>query len=494
MRASNHRPRAAALLALALALPLAPDAAAATQDDAAPAPAAPVADVQGYAARAIGPPAAKGGLLEGDLGIVTFAQLDELLLWRDGMSPIGQRSLQQLLEVRLVEHLGAKGGIEITDEAVAKRTSELDDEMRRGGMQGGLEELMRQQGVSVEEFKRYLRLSLIHEELTRRALKIAKSDPVTPDQQQLWLQNQMKERGTEAKEFPWAEGVVVTCGDLVITREEYAAHLRGETPANEQREACYLLLLERAVRARMPELGDAGASAALDREMKRRRTQAEADPKFRGAKYEQILQARGLSVDAVRRDPAIRAAALAHEAVDRQHDDASLRAEYEKERRRFDSLFGEAVEVRILYLNASPRPDDPLRPSFTKVEEKLRGLRDGIRTPEDFLAAVEIHSQDRGTRERKGLLGNLSRAGDSEDLAALRQAAFAVVDEAPDACSGRVFGPVRLTNGAALAMLGARIPAPTWTQMRENVHQDLRRRFLEAALLRDQVISYLDVK
>ena len=53
---------------------------------------------------------------------------------------------------------------------------------------------------------------------------------------------------------------------------------------------------------------------------------------------------------------------------------------------------------------------------------------------------------------------------------------------------------MRLTNGAALAMLGDRIPAPTWPQMRMNVHQDLRRRFLEATLLREQVVSYLDAK
>lgn len=491
MRAPIYRTPAVGLLVLTAALHVAPFAAA-QGEEAPPAAAADAAET--VAARAVGAPAAAGGLLEGARGVVTFDQLDELLLWRDGMSPIGQRSLQQLLEVRLVEHLGKAAGITITEEDVAKRTAALDDEIRAGGKQGGLEELMREGGVKLEDFRRYLRLSLVHEELTRRALEIPAGTEVTPDQQELWLQNQLKERGTQAEEFPWTKGVVVTSGDLTITRDEFAAHIRSETPENEQREACYLLLLERAVRARMPELGEAGAAAALDREMERRRAEAEADPKFRGAAYEQILTARGLSVEAVRRDPAIQAAALAHEAVDREHDDESLRAEYEKERRRFDSLFGEAVEVRILYMNASPRPDDPLRPSFKAVEEKLRELREGIRSPEDFLAAVEIHSQDRGTRERKGLLGNLSRAGDSADLAGLRQAAFAVVDRAPDACAGEVFGPVRLTNGAALAMLGDRIPAPTWPQMRKNVHQDLRRRFLEATLVREQVVSYLDAK
>ena len=401
MRAPIHRIPAVGLLVLTAALHVAPFAAA--QGEEAPPAAAAAADAaETVAARAVGAPAAAGGLLEGARGIVTFDQLDELLLWRDGMSPIGQRSLQQLLEVRLVEHLGSAAKIVITEVDVAKRTAALDDEIRAGGKQGGLEELMREGGVKLEDFRRYLRLSLVHEELTRRALEIPAGTEVTPDQQELWLQNQLKERGTQAEEFPWTKGVVVTSGDLTITRDEFAAHIRGETPENEQREACYLLLLERAVRARMPELGEAGAAAALDREMERRRAEAEADPKFRGAAYEQILTARGLSVEAVRRDPAIQAAALAHEAVDREHDDESLRAEYEKERRRFDSLFGEAVEVRILYMNASPRPDDPLRPSFKAVEEKLRELREGIRSPEDFLAAVEIHSQDRGTRERKG--------------------------------------------------------------------------------------------
>lgn len=481
------------LLALAsLALPVFPTA----QDAAAPAQAAPTqaAEPERYAARAVGPAAAKGGLLAGDLGRVTFEQLDDLLIWRDGRSPVGQRSLQQLVELRVVETLGARAGVQITDAKLAERTSKLDADMKKQGMAGGLQELMRAQGVTAEEFRRYLRLSMIHEELTRQALKIPKGTDVTPDQQQLWLQNELKERGSVVGEFPWTDGPVVTCGDISISRAEFAAHIRAETPAQEQREACYLLLLERAVRARMPELGEAGAEAALDREMKRREEQTLADPKFRGAAYDQVLSARGLSIEAVRRDPAIRAAALAHEAVDRQHDETSLRTEYEKERQRFDSLFGEAVEVRILYMNASPRPDDPLRPSFTEVEEKLGKLKEGIRSPEDFLAAVNVHSQDRATRERQGLLGNLARAGDSEDLAALRIAAFRTVDEDPDRCSGKVFGPVRLTNGAALAMLGARVPAPTWPQMQKNVHQDLRRRFLEESLRRDQIISYLDVK
>lgn len=456
-----------------------------TADDAGP---------KGYAGRAIGPAVGKGGLLEGRDGIVTFDDLENLLIWREGKSPSGQAALRQLIELRVVEHLGKEQGILISDEELGKRMAALDDEARRSGLRGGLTELMSSEGVKPEEFRRYLRLSMIHEGLTRRALGLKETAPITPDQQQLWLENTLKERGYKAMEHPWSDGIVAESGNLSITREEFAKHLRDEIADEEQREACFVILLERAVRKLMPEVSDVGAEAALDREIERRQREAAKDPKFKGASYDQVLNARGLSLESLRRDPAIRAAALAHDFVDRKHDAASIRRLYETERARFDSRFGEAVEVRILYKNASQRSDDPLRDSFAKVEKELASMRDAMEGPDDFLAAVDIHSQDRGTRERKGLLGTLTRHGNSDDLAGLREASFQVVDEDPDQCKGKILGPVRLTNGVVLVMLGDRTPAPTWPEMAKRVHQDQRRQFMERALTRDQVATYLDAK
>ena len=451
--------------------------------------------VQGFAARAVGPLAGADGPLSGDAGIVTYEQLDEVLIWRDGRSPQGQAALRQYLELRTLRHLAEQRGVKISEEALLARYEELDAQARTDGVPGGLSGFIERQGVEPAEFRRYLELSMIHAELTRRALGLAADKEPTADQQQLWLEDTLKERPYEEKPHPWAEGSVCSSGDLVIERGEFGEYLRRQVSDQDKKEALYLILLERAVRARMPEVSGEGVSAALDREMERRRTEATSDPRYQGVTYEQLLDARGLSVEALRRDPAIRAAALAHEAVDRENDDDALRAIYDAEREYFDGLFGESVEVRLLFKNAIDRDDDPLRPSFEKVEEELRAMIGAIESPEDFARAVEIHSEDRATRENGGLIGRIT-SGMPGIPKPIRDAVFRALDGAAKAengsVEGKIVGPVRLENGAILAMLTNRQPAPTWDEMRGNVHRDMRRRFLEATLPRTSVLTYLD--
>ncbi|MEM8713873.1 MAG: hypothetical protein AAGG01_23260, partial [Planctomycetota bacterium] len=449
---------------------------------------------EGFAARAIGAAVAEDGLLRGERGIVTFDDLNEVLIWRDGNSPSGEAALRQLLELRVIESVGKARGIQITEAMLDERYRFLDSRAREGGVAGGLADYIKSQGVDQKQFRDYLRLAMVHESVTRAALGLAADAEVTADQQQIWLAQELKDRGYQPQPHPWAEGVVCTSGDVVITRGEFADHLRSQVDDADEREACYLILLERAVRERMPEVSAEGASRALDRELERRAAEAEANPDFQGVAYGELLKARGLSIEAVRRDPAIRAAALAHEAIDRRHNDASLRAFYEEERQFFDGRFGEAVEIRVLFKNAVDEEDNPLVDSFRKVEQSLREMKAAIVGPEDFLRVVDQFSQDKTTRERGGLLGQITRAGASPELEALRREVFAVVDATPDAAEGTIIGPIRLGKGSVLALLGKRSPAPTWSEMQDHVHRELRGRFLNETLARKSVVTYVDAR
>lgn len=453
----------------------------------APTEPAPSFEPSERAAKAIGE---AESLLPGDAGVVTYDELRDLLVWREARSPSGQETLLELVKVRVVEKLGQQAKIEITDDALGARFREID-EAARAENPGGIAAIMKAQGISRDEFEEYLRLGMIHEELARRALDLPKGQSPSSDQQTLWLEGVLGERDYEEKSYPYEGGVVATSGDLTISRDEFAEQLLKTQSDDDVRYLSYLVLLERAILARMPEIDDAGVEGALDRELARRSEAASNNPQFQGATYEQVLNARGLSLEAVRRDPAIRAAALAHEAIDRKHTDEDLRRIYMDERDLFDSRFGEAVEVRILFKNASERADDPLRRPFGEVEEELANLKEALSGPEEFLRALQLHSEDATTREREGLLGKLTRVGSSEDLARLREAVFEVVDEAPDGTKGKILGPVRMTNGAVLAMLGERTPAPTWAEMKLNVHQELRRRFMEETLARDEVATFI---
>ncbi|MEM9803497.1 MAG: peptidylprolyl isomerase, partial [Planctomycetota bacterium] len=436
--------------------------------------------------------------LAGAARYVTYDELGDLLVWRDGRSPNGRAALRQLLELRVLRALAEERNVEITEDMLRKRFDELDAEARANGVEGGLASYIEAQGVAPDEFRRYLRLSMVHEELTRRALDVPAGTEVTADQQQLWLENELKEREYVERDHPWAESVVCSSGDVVITREEFEEQLREQVDDEDAKEALYLILLERAVRARMPEVTDDGVEAALDREIERRAEEARADVRYEGVAYEELLDARGLSLEALRRDPAIRAAALAHVAIDRQYDEDALRAFYETERDLFDGIFGESVEVRVYFRNASSREGDQIIPSFEAVEEEVQKILEAIATPDDFARAVELSSEDRGTKEKGGLLGRVAR-GTPGAPPELVEAVFAELDAArvdPERKSidGTLIGPVRLKNGVVIAMLSDRRPAPTWDGMRGNVHRELRRRFVEETLPRSSVLTYLDVR
>lgn len=422
------------------------------------------------------------------LAPVTIAELDETLLWRHALTQPGRAALRQLLEVRVLAALAATHEIVVSPADLNARFAALDAEARQSGQAGGLEGYLTETGVERAQFREYLRLAIIHERLTRRALGLAAEAQVTAEQQETWLKSELEGRPYTEEPFPYAEGVVARSGDVTISRAEYIEHVRSQIDAEVMRETCYLMLLERAVRRRVPDLSEAGVQSALEAELARRRVEAGDDPRYQGVTYEQLLEAKGLSLDALRRDPAIRSAALAHQFVDRSFNEAALRATYEKERDFFDGLFGHGVEVRALMLNATERPNELLPRSFEDADARLLELKRQVESQADFERLVKDVSDDRATRERGGLLGTVTR-GNVQLPELLRAQIFEYLEAHPGDVGGAVLGPYRLPGGSVLLQLGARRPAPTWDGMRENVHRELRRRFLEGCLERKAVTT-----
>ncbi|MEZ6014346.1 MAG: peptidylprolyl isomerase [Planctomycetota bacterium] len=425
------------------------------------------------------------------LAPVTVAELDETLLWRHALTQPGRAALRQLLEVRVLDALAAEKGVTVTPADLNARFMQLDAEARQSGETEGLEAFIVEQGVDREQFREYLRLAIVHERLTREALGLDKDAVVTAAQQDAWLRGALEARPYSEEPFPYTDGVVARSGDVAIARDDYLQHIRGQMENEVLRETCYLMLLERAVRRRLPDLSDEGVVRALDAELGRRRVEAGDDPRYQGVTYEQLLEAKGLSLDALRRDPAIRSAALAHMFVDRSQDEAALRATYEAERDFFDGLYGMGVEVRAMMLNATERPNEILRRSFEEADARLNELKRQIETAADFERIAKEVSDDRATRERGGLLGTITR-GNVQLPAALRTPIFEHLDSHEGDVSNTILGPLRLPGGSVLVMLGARRPAPTWEGMRENVHRELRRRFLEECLPRNVVHTAFD--
>jgi parvulin-like peptidyl-prolyl isomerase len=420
---------------------------------------------------------------------ISWAEFDALLVARYAMSEDGRAALKQLMRARLLDRLARESRLEVGPAEVDARWAQIDSEARAKGETGGLPAFLEAEKVDPLIFREFLRLAIVQETLARRALGLPEGRSVPPDQQEMWLDQVIEQRGTQMPPPPWDDGVAARCGDLTLSVRDYTQFLRTQLAPELVRDACYQMLLARRVRERLPDLASEALDAAVEAEIARRQAEVAQDPKYKGLSYEQILSAQGMRLDTLRKDPAVITAALAQVWVDRSHGEEGLREVYAKERAWFDGRFGEVREVRALFLRGAVL-ENKLNPrSIEEAERELMQLDARMAGLEDFEKLVLEHSEDAVSRDKQGLLGWLPR-GDERVPAAIRDAAFS--DRGRPLGNGRLVGPLRLTGGAALLWIGASRPAPGWEVMRVEVHRELRRRFLEECLPRETVVTYLD--
>jgi hypothetical protein len=375
---------------------------------------------------------------------LTFAELDDLLLARHGNSPLGQDTLGALAQLVVVEELAKSEGISASRADLNQRWRTLEEQIISSGTADSLADYLEQQGIKRKTFQRHLRLSVLHERLARKSLGLGPDDPLSGEQQTHWLNGIVDSLEQKKGEYPWSDGTVLTIGPHVSA------------------------------------------------EIARRRKAVEANSTFQGVAYEQLLKAQGLSLATVRRDPAIRAAAMAHLFVDRTHGDAELRAVYEEERNLFDSLHGEGHAISVLVLSAARFANELSPRTFEAAESELEAMKEQIASPKDFERLVGLHSDEPASQERKGYLGIITR-GSRLVPETVRAALWAHIDKGVDSPEGSLLGPLRLQGGVLLLQIGAYRPLPTWEQMRDHVHQELRRRLVSDALPRAAVSTWLDL-
>lgn len=421
---------------------------------------------------------------------LSFAELDQLFIARRAKGPQGREALKHLLDTRLLDALARESRLSISPAELDRRTQEIEARVIAAGEAKNMAEYLERTGVDPVVFREYLRLALIQETLARRALGTPDDQELNGEKQEMWLAQVAEQRGAQFPSPPWADGVAARCGDLEVKVSEFLERLRYLLPSDDVREDCFQLLLQKRVRARLPDLAPEALEKAIDHELARRRQEIENDPRYRGLSYEQVMGAQGMATAYLRQDPAVVIAALATLWVDRSRGDAGLREVYAKEREHFDGRYGEAIEARLLFLRALELPNALVPRDFAGAERELSKLRDSIHGVDDFGRFARERSEERASGEKDGRVGFVTRL-DERLPAEVREALFRAK---PAADGSALLGPLRTTGGVCLLWAGVRRPAPGWEEMSTHVHRELRKRFLDEVLVRERVRTYLDKK
>ena len=415
---------------------------------------------------------------------ITRAELEATLLERFGYAESGRELLDLFLKSRLLESLATSRDVKVSDTEVTHRWQDIETKSKAMGQT--LADEIERKHLTREQFRDFLRLALVQEKLARTALGLPAGTEVSGDKQEIWLQQEIGARGLEVlPPAPGTDGMMARCGEVSVTRAEFADFLLERLAPDDVRESAWHLLLLQAIEKRMPDLAPDARARAIEDELARRRKKHDAEyPKIT---FEQRLGATGRSLDGLRHDPSVAIAALSRVWVDRSAGPEGIRATFEKERERFEARFGEAVHTALLFRVAGRFVNDLCPRSFEQAESELVALSETLHTREEFVAQVAKLSEEPTTKKQQGDLGWVTR-GDARVPHELREAVFQVLGTGRTIPpGGRLIGPVRLDSGCALLWVSERRPGPSWEEMSEHVHEELRRRFLEELVPKESV-------
>jgi len=286
---------------------------------------------------------------------------------------------------------------------------------------------------------------------------------------------------------------VARCGDITITTEELGSELLTKLDSTDIRETAWHMLLLKSLEEHMPDLSAKARAAAVHKEMQRRRAKTEAMAAGQGQKvsFEDVLHARGTSVDFLQSDPSVAIAALSRLWIDRTEGDDGLRRTFEAERGYFEDHFGTALHTYAHFLVAGAFQNDVVKRSFADADAELEKLKTKLTDLAGFQAWAAKYSEDPTSRSTKGNLGWITRA-DPRFPESMRKALFEYADGLTAAgnkipATGKLIGPIHFESGSALLLVTALRPTPGWDQMREIVNEELRRRLIEKLMPLDAV-------
>ncbi|MEY3161549.1 MAG: hypothetical protein RIT25_1540 [Planctomycetota bacterium] len=320
---------------------------------------------------------------------------------------------------------------------------------------------------------------LAHERLVRTELDLRPTEGVSPDLLRLWLK-EARDRHTvvdDPEQLPI--GAVASIDGREIPMVELG-RLLLRTSNNEEREkftrqVVLLSTLEHMARTQGIEV----SKEDLERELDRKRREAEGDPRFGGLGFDQLLKSQGSSPQLLVQSRVFRGQVLQRKLVEKLHPDDKLTAELAANRTALLEQAGPRRHLATIFVRALEEPNALITKDFAAATAQLEKARKRVVDGEEFDTVARIETEDTGGKVRGGDRGLCFRRqpGLPEEVLA---AAFGMEE-------GELSQPIRAAEGVHLVKVLAIEPVPSdavvMARLREQRIDDLTRTIFETAKL-----------
>lgn len=404
----------------------------------------------------------------GEGGSISWTEFYLELARRHRGKQLGKDALNHLIEKQIVTLEAAHREVSVAAAEIDQRVALLEKQL--AGRDLSLDKHLADRGLTLAEFRDYVRLSILYDRLARHDLGLASTDTLSADNRQLWLREKQRQHGATTDMSKIPPGVAAIVGGQQITLGELGKTMARNLVEDERHSllrqmVAYRLLRQEAER-RDIEITEADHDAAIER----KRQELATDPQYvkLGLTLEKMLQAQGRSLEDLRQGEVFRAEVLIGALGGRLFPTEQLEAAWKKDILLWQGRIGSSRETHRLFVAGPPRR------SKEKAKQLLASLASRIRTREDFAAAARRFSEDKNSKRRGGNLGFLHRKEHGLDERLLATAFRLPL--------GKVSDPCEDGGGYSLVLVTEIRPGPTgaarWATMR---------RWKVAAWLRDLV-------
>ncbi len=416
-------------------------------------------------------------VLEGAPATVTRADVALEMAYHLRRRERGRQACDVLVDALLTRREAEKHGLMPTEAEVRAFWRELQDQLRAAGRQP--EEFAAVRNTGEAQWLRDLSVQLAQERLVRRELGLGPDAKVTGDMLRLWLAEARERASVRTDPDRLPAGVAAKVGDTSVPLVELGFLLLRTSEDFERdrflRQIVYLESLE----ALGEKHGVSVTPADLDAAVERRRREASRDPRFAGVSFENLLEAQGLTVAALRELRVFRAQVLLDELALVLFPDDDLRDELERDRQRVLDEVGPRRRIGVIFVRALVDPNALIVRSFEQAKQHLEAVRRRI-AADGFAATASIESEDGDSKQRGGDVGWHRRSSDQLPEPVLK-AAFAL-DVA------EVSMPIEADDGCYLVTVLDREPVPDDAELVRRL-RELRARELGESLLRDAEVE-----